>query len=63
MRPKSFVIILITYIYTIDIPTFGISQMQHVFRVYIIHSNCVRLHNFFFFMMDYGESGYLHSKM
>ena len=33
------------------------------FRVYVIHSNCVRLHNFFFFMMDYGENGYLHAKM
>ena len=40
---------------------YGISQRQHVFRVYIIHSNCVRLHNFFFFMMNYG--GYLHSQM
>ena len=42
---------------------YGISQRQHVFRVYVIHSNCARLHNFFFFMMDYGENGYLHSKM
>ena len=58
MRPKSFVIIFIAYVYTIDI-----SQRQNVFRVYIIHSNCAKLHNFFFFMMDYGENGYLHSKM
>ena len=42
---------------------YGISQRQHVFRVYVIHSNCARLHNFFFFMMDYGEKGYLHSRM
>ena len=41
---------------------YGISQRQHVFRVYLIHSNCARLHNLFFFMMDYGENGYLHSK-
>ena len=26
---------------------YGISQRQHVFRVYVIHSNCARLHNFF----------------
>ena len=39
------------------------SQRQHVFHVYVIHSNCVKLHNFSFFMMDYGENGYLHSKM
>ena len=43
--------------------SYGISQRQHVFRVYVIHSNCARLHNFFFFMMDYGENDYLHSKM
>ena len=29
-------------------------------REYVIHSNCARLHNFFFFIMDYGENGYLH---
>ena len=63
MCPKSFVIIFIGYVYTIDIPTFGISQRQHVFRVYVIHSNCPRLHNFFSSMMDYGENGYLHLKM
>ena len=57
MLPKSFVIIFITYIYAIDI------QRQRVFRVYVIRSNCARLHNFFFFMMDYGENGYLHSKI
>ena len=51
MRPKGFVIIFITYVYTIDIPTMG------------FHSNCARLHNFFFFMMDYGENSYLLSKM
>ena len=62
MRPKSFAIIFITYVYTIDIPTMG-SHRENVFRVYVIHSNCVRLHNFFFFMMDYDENGYLHSKM
>ena len=62
MRPKGFVIILNTYVCTID-THYGISQRQHVFRVYVIHSNCARLHNFFFFMMDYGENGYLHSKM
>ena len=39
---------------------YGISQRQYVFRVYVIHSNCSRLHNFFFFMIDYGENGYLH---
>ena len=61
MRPKSFVIIFITYVYTIDITHNGISQRQRVF--YVIHSNCARLHNFFFFMMDYGENSYLHSKM
>ena len=37
--------------------------MSNKFRVYVIHSNCARLHNFFFFMMDYGENGYLHSKI
>ena len=42
---------------------YGISQRQHVFRDYVIHSNCARLHNFFFFMIDDGENGYLHSKM
>ena len=35
----------------------GISQRRHVFRVYIIYSNCARLHNSFFFMMIYGENG------
>ena len=39
---------------------YGISHRQHVFRLYVIHSNCARLHNFFLFMMDYG---YLQSKM
>ena len=63
MRPKSFVNILITYVYTVDIPHYGISQRQHVFCVYVIHSNCAKQHNFFFFMMDYCENGYLHSKM
>ena len=42
---------------------YGISQRQHVLPVYVIHSNCARLRNFFFFMMDYGENGHLHSKM
>ena len=56
MRPKSFVIIFITYVYTIDIPTMG-SYGDKMFRVYVIHSNCPRLHNSFFFMMDYGENG------
>ena len=55
MCPKSFV--------TYPLSDYGISQRQHVFCVYIIHSNCARLHNFFFFMTDYGENGYLHSKM
>ena len=32
-------------------------------RVYEIHSNFARLYNFFFYMMDYGENGYLYSKM
>ena len=54
MRPKNFVFIFITYVYT---------QRQHVFHVYVIRSNCARLHNFFFFLIDYGENGYLHSKM
>ena len=48
MRPKSFVIICITYVYTIDtidIPTMG--SHRDMFRVYVIHSNCARLHNFF----------------
>ena len=40
---------------------YGISQREHVLRVYVIHCNCARLHNFFFFMMEYGENGYLHS--
>ena len=62
MRPKSFIIIFITYVYTIDIPTMG-SHRGNMFCVYVIHSNCARLHNFFFFMMDYGENSYLHSKM
>ena len=60
MRLKSFVIILITYVYTIDIPTMGSHRGN---MCYVIHSNCARLHNFFSFMMDYGENGYLHSKM
>ena len=30
-----------------------------MFRVFAIHSECARLHNLFFFMMDYGENGYL----
>ena len=42
---------------------YWISQRQHVFHVYVIHSNCARLQNFFFFMMDYGENGDLHSKI
>ena len=42
---------------------YRISQRPHVFRVYVTHSNCAGLHNFFFFMLDYGENGYLHSKM
>ena len=42
---------------------YEISQKQHVFPVYVIHSNCARLHNFFFFMMDYGENSYLYSKI
>ena len=62
MRPKSFVIIFIIYVYTIDIPTIG-SHRQNMFRVYVIHSNCARLCNFFFFMMDCGENGYLHSEV
>ena len=36
--------------------------MSNKFRVYVIHSNCTRLHDFFFFILDYGENGYLHSK-
>ena len=62
MRPKSFAIIFITYACTIEIPTMG-SHRDNMFRVYVIHSNCARLHNFLFFMVDYGENGYLHSKM
>ena len=49
MRPKSFVTICITYVYTIDtidIPTMG-SHRDNMFSVYVIHSNCARLHNFF----------------
>ena len=60
MRPKSFVIIFITYVYTIDIPTMGSHRDNMCF-----HSNCARLHIFFFFfflMMGYGENGYLHQK-
>ena len=41
---------------------YGISQRQHVLCVYVIHSNCARLHNFFFFMMDYGENGFCTQK-
>ena len=62
MCPKCFVIIFITYVYTIDIPTTG-SHRDNMCFVYVIHSNCTRLHKFFFFMMDYGENGYLHSNM
>ena len=62
MHPKRFVIIFIIYVYTIDIPTMG-SHRDNVFRVYVIHNNCARLHNLFFFMMGYGENGYLNSKM
>ena len=58
---KSFVIIFITYVCLCDRHThYGISQRQHVFHAYLIHSNCARLHKFLFFMMDYGEDGYLH---
>ena len=59
MRPKSFrcfslhMFILYTH--------YGFSQRQHVFRVYVIRNNYARLHNLFFFMMDYDENGYLHS--
>ena len=52
------------YIYLYyDHTQYGISQRQPMFRVYVIHSNCTRLHIFFFFMKDYGENGYLRSKM
>ena len=61
--PKSFAIIFIKYVYTIDIPTMGSHGDKHVFRVYVIHNNCARLHNLFSFLMDYGENGFLHSKM
>ena len=64
MRPKSFLIIFITRVYTIDVHTiwlYGISQRHPVFRVYVIHSNW--LHIFFFFMIGYGENGYLYAKM
>ena len=30
--------------------------MSNKFGAYVIHSNCARLHNFIFFMMDYGEN-------
>ena len=62
MRPESFVIIFITYVCTIDILTM-VSHRDNIFRVNVIHSNCARVHSFFVFMMDYGENGYLHSKM
>ena len=62
MRPKSFVIIFITYGYTVDIPAMG-SHRVNMSCVYVIHSNWARLHSFFFFMVDYVENGYLHSKM
>ena len=62
MLPKSFVIIFITYFCIIDIPTMG-SHRDKMCFVYVIHSNCARLHNFFFFMMGYDENGHLHSKM
>ena len=52
MLPESFVIIFTTYVYTMYIPTMG-SQRQHVFRVYVIRSNCAWLHNFFFLMIGY----------
>ena len=52
MCPKSFVIIFITYVfYTRDIPTMGSHRDNMCFV-------CL-----FFFMMDYGENDYLHSKM
>ena len=41
MHPKSFVIIFITHVCTIDLPTMG--SHRDVFRVYVIHSNCARL--------------------
>ena len=34
------------------------SHRDNMFRVYVIHSNCARLHNVFYFVMDYGENGY-----
>ena len=64
MLPKDFVIIFITYVCLYYRHThYRISQRQHVFRVYVIHSNCARLRNFFFFVMDYDENDYLHAKM
>ena len=35
---------------------YGMTQRQHVFRAYVIHSNCARLHNFFFFMAIYTQN-------
>ena len=61
MCPKSFAIIFITCLYHRH-THYGISQRQHVFLVYIIQCNCARLYNFFFFMMNYDENGYLHYK-
>ena len=42
---------------------FYLQSVSNKFRVYLIHSNCAILHNLFFSMMDYGENGYLHSKV
>ena len=62
MGPKSFVIIFIAYVYYRH-THYEVSQRHHVFRIYVVHSNCARLHSFFFFMIDYGENGYLHWKI
>ena len=41
------------------ISNYTVCQQVSWFRVSVIQSNCAKLHNFFFFMMDYGENGYL----
>ena len=44
------------------VSNYTVCQTSFLFT-YFIASNCAKLHNFFFFMMDYGENGYLYSKI
>ena len=49
----------ITYVYTIDIPT----KVSHRDNMCFVFTSFIVIAQFFFFMMDYFENGYSHSKM